>query len=481
MEFSEKDRQQISEHGLTVEKIKEQIQNFTNGFEPLPVESAAGVGNGILVFNADQTREYAALYDNEAQRLSIIKFVPASGAATRMFKDLFSFVNEGKENDVARKTVESVMDFAFYPALPDGMGNGDAKAIVSAVLNYGAALPKGLIYFHSYPDGPRTAFEEHFAEGAMYARSGSVVRLHFTISEEHRTGFEKLAHEAAAKFGDMYGITYEISFSVQDSGTDTIAVTPENEPFRNGDGTLLFLPAGHGALIGNLDHIDADIIFIKNIDNVAPDRLKGETVTYKKLIAGVLLELRNKRDELAAAIAADSIDLGEAAGIIERDFFVRLPKNFEDYGTDDKKAFLSRVLDRPIRVCGMVRNEGEPGGGPFWVSNPDGSTSLQIAEPSQVAPEKAHLLKESTHFNPVDIVCYVRDTAGNKYDLTQFVDPSTGFISEKSKDGKKLKAQELPGLWNGAMADWTTVFVEVPVSTFSPVKEVTDLLRPQHR
>ncbi|MCC8035165.1 MAG: DUF4301 family protein [Rikenellaceae bacterium] len=479
--FGDRDRDQIRSHGLTEEKVGKQIENFIKGFGYLPVEGAASVANGIIRPTEVQAEKYILEYDANSYGLTIVKFVPASGAATRMFKDLFSFVNTGKENQVAEKTVGGIENFAFYPALPGGIENSDERTVVEAVLRYGAHLPKGLIYFHSYPEGARTAFEEHLAEGAMYARSGNTVKVHFTISEEHRTGFEELVGKIKSRYEQKYGVTYDITFSVQDPATDTIAVTPSNEPFRNQDGTLLFRPAGHGALLENLNRIDADLIFIKNIDNVAPDRLKADTVRYKKLIGGVLLDLKKRADALATGLENGQAGISQVREFIENSLSCKLPDSFDTSGPESQKLLLLKLLDRPMRVCGMVKNEGEAGGGPFWVSNSDGTRSLQIAEPSQISPDKAHLLKEGTHFNPVDLVCAVKDRNGNKFDLTGFRDPATGFISEKSKDGKKLKAQELPGLWNGAMADWITLFVEVPVSTFSPVKEVTDLLRPEHQ
>ncbi len=481
--FSEKDKEQIVSHGLTVEKVEKQIANFTDGFGYLPVEAAAAVGNGIMRPAESEALRYRHVYETAAEELSVVKFVPASGAATRMFKDLFTFAADGVPNRASEMTVENLTRFAFYPALPEGIDGRDDRAKVEAVLEYGASLPKGLIYFHSYPDGPRTAFGEHLSEGAMYARTGDTVRLHFTISEEHRAGFESLLEQVRGRYEELYGVRYEVVFSVQDSGTDTIAVTPENEPFRNGDGSLLFRPAGHGALIENLNSIDADLIFIKNIDNVAPDHLKGDTVTYKKLIAGILLDLKRQKDEVISALenGTDADAAERAARLLEGPLCCRLPAGFAGLDDSQRRQLLLKLLDRPMRVCGMVPNEGEPGGGPFWAANPDGTSSLQIAEPSQVAPDKAHLLKEGTHFNPVDIVCAVKDHKGRKFDLREYSDPSTGFISEKSKDGRKLRAQELPGLWNGAMANWITVFAEVPVSTFTPVKEVIDLLRPEHQ
>ena len=328
--------------------------------------------------------------------------------------------------------------------------------------------------FHAYPDGARKAVEEHLVEGAAYASAGGVVRIHFTVSPEHRAGFEALLAERVPVYEKRFGVRYDISFSVQKPSTDTVAVNPDNTPFRQADGSLLFRPAGHGALIENLDEIDADVIFIKNIDNVTTDALRGDTVLYKKVLAGVLLGLQERAFEYLRAMDEGRADTAAVAEFIERELCVKLPAGYD-------WALLRRVLERPIRVCGMVRNEGEPGGGPFWVANADGTESLQIAESSQIAPEDMPLMKSATHFNPVDLVCGVRTAKGGKFELKRYVDPATGFISSKSSGGRELRAQELPGLWNGAMACWNTVFVDVPISTFSPVKVVQDLLRPQHR
>lgn len=358
--------------------------------------------------------------------------------------------------------------------LPAG---ADDKQIVAAIVGEGlgyGSKPKGLVTFHAYPEGARKAVEEHLAEGAAYAASNGRVRIHFTVSPEHMEGFRSLLAEKVPAYEERYGVRYDISFSVQKPSTDTIAVNPDNTPFRQEDGSLLFRPAGHGALIENLNEIDADIVFIKNIDNVTTDARRGDTIRCKKLLAGLLLELQERSFEYLKALEVGGAELEPIAAFIENELCVKLPKNYDI-------ALLKRILDRPIRLCGMVRNEGEPGGGPFWVKNADGTESLQIAESSQIAPEDLPLMRQATHFNPVDLVCGVKNSKGEHFDLRRHTDPATGFISSKSAGGRELRAQELPGLWNGAMADWNTVFVDVPVSTFSPVKVVQDLLREQHR
>lgn len=475
--FTEKDLQQIARHGLTPEAVERQIENFRRGFPFLKVVRAASPGDGVRLVDAVRADEAVARYERAAG-LSVVKFVPASGAATRMFKELFEFVNDNKRGKGIDTLLENIEKFAFWPELKAVLPEGaDDRATVSAIvgegLDYGRK-PKGLVTFHAYPEGARKAVEEHLVEGAEYAAAGGVARIHFTVSPEHRAGFEALLAEKVPVYEKRFGIRYDISFSVQKPSTDTIAVTPENEPFRQDDGTLLFRPAGHGALIENLSEIDADLVFIKNIDNVTTDARRGDTIRYKKVLAGILLDLQERAFEYLRALEVGGAELAPIAAFIENELCVKLPERYDT-------ALLRAVLDRPIRVCGMVRNEGEPGGGPFWVSNPDGTESLQIAESSQIAPDDLPLMRSATHFNPVDLVCGVRNSRGAKFDLRDYTDPSTGFISSKSAGGRELRAQELPGLWNGAMARWNTVFVDVPITTFSPVKVVQDLLRPQHQ
>ena len=476
--FTEKDLHQIEQHGLTREAVERQIENFRRGFPFLKVVRAASPGDGVVVVDDAAADAAQARYEQAAHGLSVVKFVPASGAATRMFKELFEFVNEGKRGKGIDTLLENIERFAFWPELKAVLPEGaDDRTVVSCIvkqgLNYGQK-PKGLVTFHAYPDGARKAVEEHLVEGAAYASTDGVARIHFTVSPEHRAGFESLLAEKVPLYEKRFGIRYEISFSVQKPSTDTIAVNPDNTPFRQEDGSLLFRPAGHGALIENLNEIDADIIFIKNIDNVTTDARRGDTIRYKKVLAGLLLELQEQAFAHLRALEAGTADLAEVAAFVEQRLCVKLPAACD-------AALLRAVLDRPIRVCGMVRNEGEPGGGPFWVANPDGTESLQIAESSQISPDDMPLMKSATHFNPVDLVCGVRTSQGGKFDLRRYTDPSTGFISSKSSGGRELRAQELPGLWNGAMAHWNTVFVDVPITTFSPVKVVQDLLRPQHQ
>jgi hypothetical protein len=507
--LTEKNLQQIKVRGSNPETVEIQINNFIKGFPFLKVEAAATVGKGIIQLSEDKVSDRAALYDQKVENgVKPLKFVPASGAASRMFKALFEALEDCRKSEnseevlarhsAARNFLANREKFAFYEELQAVLKEKNAPENCSSWidfllnekgLNYGA-LPKGLLKFHKYEEGERTPFEEHLVEGALYGRDkNNLVRLHFTVSPEHRQGFEELLETVKPKYEKELGVTFEVSFSIQKPSTDTIAVDLKNEPFREEDGSLLFRPGGHGALIENLNDLDADVIFIKNIDNVVPDKRKTVTVNYKKALAGVLLRYQEKIFRYQKALnerhpaALDSAFLAEASNFLEYTLNVQPPKNHYYTEKEELYHYLREKYNRPLRVCGMVKNEGEPGGGPFLAKNPDDTVSLQIVESSQIDPESVqqqNIAKNATHFNPVDLVCATKNYKGEKYDLTQFTDPATGFISKKSKDGKELKAQELPGLWNGAMSDWNTLFVEVPVETFNPVKTVNDLLRDQH-
>ena len=500
MNLSEKDLQQIAQRGISQEQIETQLHEFETGFPFLRLEAAAAIGRGIVAPDADERKDYIAAWeDYKAEGHRIVKFVPASGAASRMFKNIFAFVdgeNDVPTTDFEKKYFDEIERFAFYDALDavcvknEGKGiraliaEGNYKAVAANMLskdglNYGQ-LPKGMLLFHKYDDGARTPMEEHLVEGALYAASKGESHVHFTVSHEHMDFFRQKVAEKADGFAKKYGVSYDITFSEQKPSTDTIAANPDNTPFRESDGSLLFRPGGHGALIENLNEIDADVIFIKNIDNVVPDRLKPETVEWKQIIAGVLVTLQQKAFAYLRQLDAGATDeqLAEIAQFVEKCLCVD-PK-----GNKVDADYLRSKLDRPMRVCGVVKNVGEPGGGPFLTYNQDGTVSLQILESSQIDTKNEEYMKmftQGTHFNPVDLVCAVRDYKGKPYDLPKFVDKSTGFISSKSKSGKELKALELPGLWNGAMSNWSTVFVEVPLGTFNPVKTVNDLLREQHQ
>lgn len=476
--FTPNDIAQIEARGLSLAEVELQIENFRNGFPALPVVRAASVGDGIMRLSEEQLKAAEELYTNKCKQLRTIKFVPASGAATRMFKELFEYVNDDKRTPGIDKLITNLEKFAFFAELakylkPQIDDKDVVRNIIIDGLGYGAK-PKGLVTFHAYKQGARKPVEEHLVEAAKYASNGERAAIHFTVSPEHQEGFEALLRERQSYYEEQFGVKFDVSFSQQSPATDTIAVNPDNTPFRTDDGKLLFRPAGHGALIANLDRLNGDIIFVKNIDNVTTDERKEDTITYKRVLAGELIRLQQRSFELLRRMDAGEDVAAEANEFLRNELCCKLP-------ADASAELIRKTLDRPIRVCGMVKNEGEPGGGPFWVRDDEGREQLQIAESSQIAKEDMHLMKEATHFNPVDLVCGVMRYDGTKYDLTKYTDPKTGFISSKSAGGRELRAQELPGLWNGAMANWNTIFVEVPISTFSPVKVVQDLLRPEHQ
>lgn len=504
--LSPKDLEQIERKGISEQQIKKELEEFKTGFPFLKLDAAASIGNGIIATSAEDVKRYTEAWNAyKAEGKKIVKFVPASGAASRMFKNMFAFLTADYDvptTDFEKTFFDNVVKFAFYPALNamceknEGkniealMGEGNYKTIVANLLeakglNYGQ-LPKGLLLFHSYEDGARTPLEEHLVEGALYADSKGMVHIHYTVSPEHRALFEKKVADTKEKYEKAYNVKYDITFSEQKPSTDTIAVNPDDTPFRNADGSLLFRPGGHGALIENLNEIPADVVFIKNIDNVVPDRLKADTVTYKQVIAGVLVSLQKKAFEYLRLLDEGTYNhekLEEIIRFVQRDLCCR-KHDIKELEDAELVIYLRSKLNRPMRVCGVVKNVGEPGGGPFLTYNQDGTVSLQILESSQIDKSNTEYMKmftEGTHFNPVDLVCAVKNYKGEKFNLPDYVDRTTGFISSKSKNGKDLKALELPGLWNGAMSNWNTVFVEVPLSTFNPVKTVNDLLREQHQ
>ena len=498
--LTQQDLKQLAQKGISEQQIETQLGQFKTGFPFLKLEAAAAIGHGIIAPDATAGRKYVETWQQykDAGR-KVVKFVPASGAASRMFKDMFAFVDADYDKpttDFEKKYFDNIQKFAFYQELDavcqknegkgvkELMAVGNYKAVAANMLkaeglNYGQ-LPKGLLLFHNYPEGPRTPMEEHLVEGALYAASNGEAHVHFTVSHEHMELFKQKVAQKADYYAKKYGIHYDISFSEQKPSTDTVAANPDGTPFRNSDGSLLFRPGGHGALIENLNEIDADIIFVKNIDNVVPDRLKQDTVAWKQIIAGVLVSLQQKAFEYLRLLDAGAND----AQLKEMSEFVEKCLCVNPMGVKVDADYLRKKLNRPMRVCGVVKNVGEPGGGPFLTYNQDGTVSLQILESSQIDKsnkEYMEMFTKGTHFNPVDLVCAVKNYKGEAFDLPKYVDPTTGFISQKSKSGKELQALELPGLWNGAMSDWSTVFVEVPLSTFNPVKTVNDLLRDQHQ
>lgn len=488
--FSQQDLASIDQHDITPKDVEKQLERFKKGFPPLALTSAASLKHGILKLSDEDLNRSVQVY--ESSDIDVLKFVPASGAATRMFKSLFALMDtQGnleepiKEDPTATAFFSDLKSFAFYNQLNDTLKEKEGITVEEALnenkhhsilsyllenkgLNYGS-LPKGLIDFHTYKSKVSTASEEHLSECADYAEQNGNAHLHFTVSPSHRTKFEQHISDNIKASGLQVNVTYSEQFP----NTDTVAVTPTFDLFRTQNESLLFRPAGHGALLLNLNELDFDVIFIKNIDNVVPGHKRAEEILYKKALAGVLLSFQERVFKLLR-------ENEKGKSIREEGLFL-----LQDLGMkgDFSEAEVLELLDRPLRVCGMVKNVGDPGGGPFWVKG-DCGESLQIVESAQVDKsdrDQLSIFESGTHFNPVDIVCGVRNHKGEKYDLMKYRDESTGFISEKSFEGRKLLAMELPGLWNGSMANWNTVFVEVPLATFNPVKTVNDLLRPGHR
>lgn len=506
MKIEKEDLEFIAEKGITENKLQEQLEMLREGFPYLKLEGPATPGHGISQLTPEMEIGAITCWEEFLRKGGTVKkMVPASGAASRMFKDLFAFLNgksEKPDTDFMKMFFDRIEDFAFFTRLNfvtlsnyglsvhSLIREKRYKDIVSSLiekggLNYGH-LPKALLQFHKVMGGSRTALEEHLAEGAQYAvGKDGVVHVHFTVSEDHMPLVKMKVEEAAGQLGHQYGVKFDVTFSLQKPSTDTVAANIDGTPYRE-NGKLFFRPGGHGALIENLNDMNADVIFIKNIDNVVPDTHRGATNQYKKVLGGTLVAIKQKMDEYCRIIEEGKYD---ASKLEEMLVFMHnvlcITHDKSESMTDEEKAqYVFAKLNRPVRVCGMVRNEGEPGGGPFLVYNADRTVSPQILESSQIDPkdkESVKMLKESTHFNPVDLAVSVRDYKGEKFNLPDFVDKTTGFISQKSREGVEIKALELPGLWNGAMSDWNTLFIEVPAQTFNPVKTVNDLLRPAHQ
>ena len=515
--FSPEDIRFMESRGISPDAVNKQLENFTRGFPFVKLAAPATTKHGIFKLSKKRLDECIETYQNFAEQHKVVKFVPASGAASRMFKHLFEFRNayrgtnedqllllKDKGPDSVYYFFENLTGFPFYEELVtalEGRGYDIEKVIEESRyerilnslltekgLNF-SNLPKALIPFHQYEDSKRSAFAEHLFEGAVYARSANnKCHLHFTVSPEHLELIKKHYEEVKAAFEQHHHVNYEVEFSLQNSSTDIIAVDLNNEPARDEEGQLIFRPGGHGALLENLASLDADLIIIKNIDNVGHDRLKEDTYTYKQALAGYLVALQEQIFSFLRGLDNPTPPSSKVVehiwSFMEHKLMIDPPATSKSWKKEEKIEYICHKLNRPIRICGMVENEGEPGGGPFWSRNPDGSLSLQIIETSQIDQsdeEQMSILEKSTHFNPVDLVCSTRDYLGNIFDLNQFVDPDTGFISKKSAGGKEIKVQELPGLWNGSMANWITVFVEVPLTTFNPVKTINDLLRSEHQ
>lgn len=508
--YSEKDLALLQEKGLTVEVLDQQISYFKNGIDFVNIIRPAIPGEGISVLNDQEVMFYADLFDKKMQDFSLTRFIPASGAASRMFKALFEALEHlmGKDSDTEELLSSSkdlsmffqnIEEYPFYDDLehflPESIDYQSLKRndlililknlLESEGLNYGS-MPKGLLKFHSYEKGNKTAFEEHFYEALRYLKNKtSDLKLHFTVSPEHRQLFSELSEKLCTFFEKENRVHFKIGFSEQKSATDTIAVDTQNEIFRNEDGSMLFRPGGHGALLENLNDLKEKIVFIGNIDNISPERAVSNRVKYKKLLGGFLIEKIGITHSLLKQLSKSEIsdELREKAIEFIREISPESVNELLVMDEDDFKSHCHKILNRPVRICGMVKNVGEPGGGPFWVKNKRGELSKQIIESSQInmdnTEQKSHF-QSATHFNPVDLACYIYDYTGKKFDLLDFRDPDMGFISKKSQGGKDLKALELPGLWNGAMAGWLTWFVDVPIETFTPVKTVFDLVREAH-
>jgi hypothetical protein len=512
--FTEKDIKQIENKGITLKQAIAQVNRIKNGMSCSNLVSAATIGKGIASYNEKEIQNYVRLYESKQNDISIVKFVPASGAASRMFKFLFQFLNnydpnesieayaERKGDKLISTFVSEIKSFPFYEnviekakALKANFDNlNKGESIIEFVrtmlsedgLNY-SFLPKGLLPFHKYNDGAVTAFREHLLESTLYASSNQKANLHFTVSEKHHSYFSSELEKVRKKLEEKTKTTFNVSFSYQKEETETLALTIDNEIYRNEDGSILFRPAGHGALLQNLNDLDNDIVFIKNIDNIVVFDRNKKISDYKKLVAGVLLEVQEQAFSFLHQLDGKSVsenDMLKMAAFLSQKMNVSINDEFDDLALEKKKDYLKGKLNRPIRACGIVKNQGEPGGGPFWVKDYNGEVSLQIVEFAQIDIDniqQANIVKNATHFNPTDLVCGIKNYKGEKFDLMDYVDPEAAFITMKTQNGTEIQALELPGLWNGSMAYWNSIFVEIPVETFNPVKTVNDLLKPVHQ
>ena len=513
--FSDKDIQQIESKGITTDQVNAQVSRLKDGMTFSNLVAAATIGKGIERYDKNEIQEFIDLYEAKQNELSIVKFVPASGAATRMFKFLFQFIKDFKsskgsiekyaerKNDALIVTfIEELERFPFYNEVISKVRNADpdfdtfsederylqfVKTMLDASgLNY-SFLPKGLLPFHKYDALIKTAFEEHLFESTLYATSNGKANLHFTVSKNHQLYFTNELSRIREALEKKTKTTFNVSFSYQNEATETVALTAKDDVFRNDDGSVLFRPAGHGALLENLNELNNDLIFIKNIDNIVVSDRNISVSNFKKLLAGVLIEAQQKVFDYLHKLDAGNLgdtDFKVMALFLRYRLNVPIAIDFEDYADKEKTAYLKKEFNRPVRVCGMVKNQGEPGGGPFWVKDEDGKTSLQIVEFAQInfsKKDQQSIVYKATHFNPTDLVCGVKNYKGEKFDLTQFVDPEAAFITTKTQNGVDIEALELPGLWNGSMAYWNSIFVEVPLETFNPVKTVNDLLKPVHQ
>ena len=515
MKFSQQDIVQIEKKGITINQVEDQIATFKRGNRTVIISSAATIGNGIIKLDKAEAKKNIAIYDDLKNNFKILNFIPASGAATRMFKELYVFIEKfdpekdslfdylkHKKYTKLEQFLDKLDKLPFYkeaykltlknyPNLESTSADAQKYYVIDTFLKDGGMdlgnYPKGLVPFHRYGENVATAFEEHLYEAALYASKNNRVNLHFTVSKDHLEKFQKEFNKIKERVEQDTNTSFFIAYSFQDPKTDTIAVSDSNEVFRTLEGELFFRPGGHGALIENLNNIDADLVFIKNIDNLVTKQHRDELALYKKMLGGKLLKLQQECFyylEVLDKADFSSISLQQISNFMSDQLFLDVENNTESQSEGEKIERMKALLNRPLRICGMVKNEGEPGGGPFLVEFENGERSLQIVESAQIDntnPNQNEIAQNATHFNPVDLVCGLKNYKGDKFDLHSYVDREMSFISSKTKDGKNLKALELPGLWNGAMAKWNTVFVEVPVSTFNPVKTVADLLKPSHQ
>lgn len=517
--FTPADYEQMERLGISVAEVERQLSIFRKGVPPLQLEKPCTVDDGIERLNSDQQADLIARWQEASAKGRLSEFVPASGAATRMFaflyrvrKELPRITRADIEAGAARedgdyqdfqKFIASLDRFAFVEPLREAMAqasisldervtSGEYTKIVDFLLqpeglDFGS-MPKALIPFHRYPDQLRTPVEEHLVEVIHTVADGSPhCRLHFTVAPEIEQAVVKHGRQAAIEYGEHFGVHYELTFSVQSPATNTLAVDLDNRPFRRGDGSLLFRPGGHGALLENLNRLQGDVVFIKNIDNVVTDSQRDPVVHYQKVLAGRLLELQDKVFHYVKLLSIGPLrvrDQEEIADFVSNGLKAISEEELSRLTEEERLSRIFRALNRPLRVCGMVINRGEPGGGPFWVREPSGRLSLQIVEGSQVddtSLEQVDIFESSTHFNPVNLVCGLRDFQGRPLDLFQYVNPLAVFIARKTEEGREVKALERPGLWNGGMAYWNTIFVEIPEETFNPVKTINDLLRGGHQ
>jgi len=508
MNFSQDDLKQLGELSIEPAAATRQLAWLRSGQAVILLERPCTPGDGIVQIQPEDHAHLNKTFAAAATAGRLQRFIPASGAASRMFSPLQAdprvlaacrSLEPSRPPDTAERELRLFLDklesFAFFPDLENALAdaghdlqqaraNRDLELIIRYLLEpcglgY-AYLPKGLLAFHAVADGARTPFVEHLAEAALLNGLDGTVALHFTVSAEHLPLFRAQFAAWRSTLEETYGCRFAVTYTTQKPSTDTLALAADGKPLRDADGRLVLRPGGHGALLENLNDLAGDIILVRNIDNVVPDVLKQANLVWTRLLAGYLLVVQEEQHALLKALhdqPDDPLVRELAVGFLVD----RLQADVSP--AEDVGVLLDR-LDRPLRICGMIPNSGEPGGGPFWVRDDRGRVTRQIVEGAQIDrdnPEQAAILARSTHFNPVDMVCGVSDWRGRSYDLHRFVDEDAVIITTKMQDGREVRVLERPGLWNGGMADWHTLFVEIPPAAFNPVKTVFDLLRPAHQ